>query len=166
MLLNAIEHTYNLQLLTQNGGLSTYRGWEAETEVNKAYWKAALEDLPIVGSYENKDGIQIHLSHAGYSCYNGKSPSWNRHRLLWDREHFFDEPGMLAENVICVHGHTPIQYLAEDLWLPEPPAGSLWYANNHKVCIDNASFLTGKTCLLDLDSFETIVFEGEQLEWA
>ena len=32
------------------------------------------------------------------------------------------------------------------------------YCDGHKCDIDNGSFATGKTCLIDLDTFETIEF--------
>lgn len=36
--------------------------------------------------------------------------------------------------------------------------GAFWYCNNHKVNIDCGAFFTGKTVLLDLDTFDEHIF--------
>jgi hypothetical protein len=45
-------------------------------------------------------------------------------------------------------------------------SGPFWYADGHKCCVDCGSFMTGKTTILNLDTFEHYDFEdGEEGEW-
>lgn len=50
--------------------------------------------------------------------------------------------------IAMVHGHTPVK--GPDI---------LVYADRHKIDIDLASYKTGRTCLLNLDSLLPIYFE-------
>ena len=166
MLANAIdEWTWkrsiskkNRELLFSNGGKSTFYDWSADGAESE--WADVLRELPIYYSYENVDGKTIILSHSGFQPYF-TSDSFipeERDDLIWDRGHIqlssqFPWPSR-HDNTILVHGHTPIQTIMKD-YVP----GALWYCDDHKICIDNASFHSGKTCLLDLDSFEEHIFE-------
>ena len=60
--------------------------------------------------------------------------------------------------MICVHGHTPIPNLVKRINV-NPEEGALWYCGGHKICIDNASFATGITCLFDLDTYDEHIFQ-------
>ena len=78
--------------------------------------------------------------------------------LIWDRDHYLEdwEFGEMDEDIVVVHGHTPIHYLADDIgdtWL----AGAFWYCGNHKVCIDSGGFFSDEFVLLNLDTLEDIV---------
>lgn len=161
---------YNdLNLLASNGGLTTFNeaiedpDWEKEL--------AKLENLPVRAEYINKAGIQILLSHAGFTPWIGENGKikwlWDED-LIWNREHFLDdwpdEPE--NENMLVVHGHTPIPYLTKmhigsDKEL-EP--GALWYDKNHKVDIDCGAVFTGYFVLLNLDTFDEYVFEASDKE--
>jgi hypothetical protein len=41
--------------------------------------------------------------------------------------------------------------------------GAYWYCNGHKVDIDNGVFLTGRTVLLNLDTWEEKIFQAKDM---
>lgn len=151
MLVDAIEeylnkHTINesLELLKYNGGKDTFRGWLKETEEEREKWYNKLSRLSVIEEYLNKNGFKIILSHAGYTPYQTIRPV--KKNLIWDRKHLNDEWPIEAEDIIVIHGHTPVIY---------PP---MFYADNHKIDIDCGTFKTGKTCLIDLNTLESKVY--------
>lgn len=116
--------------------------------------------------YPNQNGITIMLCHAGFTP--AKEPFPANEDLLWDREHIYDTT---EGEGICVHGHTPIsEYLilrldnANNFLPPDRQfsysynGGALWYCDNHKVDIDCCSYMSGKTVLLNLDTFDEHIF--------
>ena len=139
------------ELLYYNGGYQTLEDWRmagAEGE-----WSSFLRKLPVYQEYVNKDGVLVRLSHAGFTPYPDSEP--DPRDLIWNRKHIHSGwQKDFNDNQIIIHGHTPIYHMRE---IVEP--GALWYCDNHKVCIDNASFATGQTCLLDLDTFDEHIFE-------
>ena len=149
----------NFYLLISNGGDKTFSQWEAEE--NKRAWWNYLRKLPTYKKYINTNGYTIHLSHAGFNPMQDDAIPYDD-ELLWDREHIITLNPIFNENEICVHGHTPIPLLIktvrqlkheEIVW-----DGAFWYANNHKVDLDCASWYTGQTVLLNLDSFDEYIF--------
>jgi len=85
--------------------------------------------------------------------------------LMWNRSHFLDRwDEENYEHDICIHGHTPIEYLVEDLqWhrnnIPSYKSGepeARIYCDGHKIDIDNGVFYTGATVLYDLDEMKAI----------
>ena len=147
-------------------------GWEiikdaiADKRVINPRWYHELAKLSLQETYMNKNNQIILLSHAGYTL--GDRP--NFHDLIWSREHFYDPwpEGPSADRTFCIHGHTP--FLLMPNYDPYIAVGKsykdfdlenmnhFWYCDGHKCDIDNGSFATGKTCLIDLDTFETIEF--------
>lgn len=146
---------YNCLLLFQNGGYDTFLGLSEED--NADAWSFYLKKRPVLATYVNKDKIKIYLCHAGFSPYKDFKSS--EIDFLWDRDHYFDLV-IEWEDCIVVHGHTPIPYICKDLNLKNPE-GALWYANSRKVCIDKATYQSKKIVLLNLDTFEEIIFEEE-----
>ncbi len=160
----------DFDLWMYNGGYDTYEGWlndGADTS-----WLGKLNRLPLTAEYTNSKGVTFHMSHAGYTC-GRKDQMWGD-QLLWSREHFCDHwPDEYSDeyiNDICIHGHTPIPYLIEQLeWLRDdikpwnekvPEARA--YCDGHKICIDNGAFYTGATVLFDLDEMTAIpIFDRE-----
>jgi hypothetical protein len=123
--------------------------------------------LDVCGVYTNPGGINVLLSHAGYSprMINGEFVMHDEFDLLWGREHIMDKwDEENFPNYIVVHGHTPTVYIAQDLGVEgtEIPAGAFWYCNGHKVCIDNACYHSGFAVLLNLDTLEDFVFALEE----
>lgn len=147
----------NLYLLVDNGGRETFRGWMHESEEVQIGYYNALRNLPDYMIYENKNGIEVVLTHAGFTPITNKIEIPDKHTCMWDRTHLNDKwTEDLPKNVVIVHGHTPISINIEDF---TPKA--YWYCDNHKVDLDNAAFATGATVLLDLDTFEEHVFKIE-----
>lgn len=158
---DSVLYSHDAQILSWNGGIPTYTGWTKEDEGTRLRYYRRLKALPTHLEYVNKDGIKVFMSHAGFTPY-GDDDFPIDEDLIWDRSHFmYGWPHEALENAISIHGHTPIEYLVDDLHrfsrgpyeLPTLPV-AYWYADHHKCCIDNGAFYTNCTVLLDLDTFE------------
>lgn len=145
----------NFYTLKANGGYETFNSWlEDNTQTG---WYRFFKELPLYETYTNSSGHNIILCHSGFSPKGRKEETiipTAREALIWDRRHIASRHWSGASNSIIVHGHTPIMHIDFDA-----TPGALWYCNNHKVGIDNGAFATGKTCLLDLDTFDEHIFE-------
>ena len=118
------------------------------------------------------DNINIILNHSGY--YNNNKFTWND-ELFWDRTQYkvdFAKGWRGPEDIVVVHGHTPIPLMVEDMqetaWFyqkeePTYDGGAFWYADNHKVNLDIGACWTGVAVMLDLDTFDEHIFQGEPL---
>lgn len=115
-------------------------------------------------TYTNALGQHVVLSHAGFTP--GKlNPDPDQQ--LWDRDHIFhgwdiseDWPqGPEFENTIIVHGHTPFWHFSRNktLSLSSP----YWYCQNHKVCIDCWSAISGLAMMTNLDTWKNILLKAE-----
>lgn len=155
------------RLLVNNGGAQTFD--QAMQEEDPKGWMEWLHDLPVYKKYINQQGEIILLSHAGFT------PWVNHHNLsvvipaerdlIWDRTHYYEDWNEEDwGNIICVHGHTPIPYLWEDLCVPEEhqEVGAFWYADGHKVDIDTGAVWTDYCVLINLDTWEEHIFEAEK----
>lgn len=145
--------------LASNGGAETFQQWSYLSPEMQNVWMRHLDKLPTVQEYTNENGFRIIMTHAGFTpVYNADDEIVipDDHDAIWDREHFNDPWPHQTDNVIIVHGHTPTILLAEELQLPreELEPGALWYAKNHKICIDCGCVFTGYACLLNLDTFD------------
>lgn len=150
-----------------NGGMATEDGWLEDGA--DMVWVDRLANLPLQVEYTNPDGIIFHMSHAGFTC-GRKEEMWGD-ELVWSRSHFFDHwDEDEYPNDICIHGHTPLEYLIEEMqWhgygpqkykYSQPEARA--YANGHKIDIDNGVFYTGYTVLFDLDTLEPLVLKDRK----
>ena len=159
MLVKAALHYYgdewdsedNYYVLTQNGGIRTWKEMSDDPE-GMEYIKL-LKMLPRERVYINAAGKKVHLSHAGFT------PGRKRD-VLWDRKHFHDILDENADNIIVVHGHTPVCYQRGYKTTRQAKTGIYpeVYANGHKINIDMGAFFTNACVLLDLDTFEYHVF--------
>lgn len=151
--------------LFHNGGHKTLDDLEIEEMPNG--WVDYLNKLPTYTCYMNKQGQIIYLSHAGFTPFfkddtNTEIKIPNNERLIWDREHFYDDWNENdCANVIIIHGHTPIPLMLDKINAPrdmviEP--GAYWYDNDHKVNIDCGAVWTGSSVLLDLDTWDEHIF--------
>ena len=144
-----------MELWFSNGGNKTFYEW-LEDGADLA-WATHLNKLPSQAEYTNKQGITFHMSHAGFTV--GTFP-WGDD-LLWSRTHFYEKWNEEKyPNDICIHGHTPIEYLLRKLSYKEEynstkPQAKI-YCNGHKIDIDNGVFYTGATVLYDLDEMTAI----------
>ena len=160
--------TADYELLRSNGGTITFQSLVQDSKSEEIINQ--LIHLPTYAAYKNAAGQVIVCSHAGFTPWKDEDGSLlipEDEDLIWDRHHCIDDwvEGEIHENVIVVHGHTPIPYIMDDLRLPNPgdliEAGPLWYFKNRKVCLDCAAFATGAAFLLDLDTFECITVRDE-----
>lgn len=161
------EDMYSYRVLINNGGTDTFE--QAMAEEDPAGWAHHLEKLSPIEKYMNENGEVVFLCHAGFTpwlnVHNTEVAIPNEDRLIWDREHFYEdyEDYDWLPNAVVVHGHTPIPYLWDDFRIPEEKqtVGAFWYANGHKVDIDTGAVWTGHCVLLDLDTWEEHIFEVE-----
>ena len=155
-------YTHNYNLLRSNGGKATF--YDMIHDECAQEWIKRIDKLPTHTTYVNAAGQIVYLSHAGFTPWrdeNGKVIIPDTHELIWNRNHYFDDP-LNDNNAVIVHGHTPIAYMIDEI-RHDPTArirelGPLWYSNNQKVCIDNGAFRSGVAYLLNLDTFEHHTF--------
>ena len=173
--LDGVPNFEEYYLVRANGGDSTYKGWLAENEDDRRDWCHRLATLPTWRTYTNVDYMHIWLTHAGFTP-DRTIP--NDYDLVWSRAHFNTPWPEGHENVIMVHGHTPIPLLIKDInefvetfmfdtneyiW-KEWDGGALWYCKDHKVCIDCGAAWYDCCVLLDLDTFDEHIFQGKDFK--
>ena len=140
--------------LYRNGGAGTLDGLLGEEKTDM--WISEIAKCPSYIELKNANGQDIFLCHAGMSHGLRKElPEYED--LIWDRLHYFDHPDYL-DDVIVVHGHTPMPFIAEDLEIEMDPTKALCYADGKKYCIDAGTVWTGIAILLNLDTFESVCF--------
>lgn len=154
------------RLLCSNGGYETFNDM-INDEWNRS-WINHIDQYPTHIELTNIRGEQILLSHAGYTPRfddNNNIYPPEDEDLLWDRTHYIYEACSDCDNVIVIHGHTPIKYILQSLKIKRDDIITpLWYDNNHKVCIDCGSAFTKKCCLLNIDNWEYHIFEDNTNE--
>ena len=152
-----------------NGGGPTWKILETLPWFAQSYFIRKLNELPKTAWYESPKGHKVFLSHAGTNLnYTEKElilkGVGHGDPYLWDRSHFYSKHPKNMPNVYQVHGHTPVvsHYFSgkEDIVFPlQNPPTMIKYCDGHKFNIDMGSFITNRTCLLDLDTFEPIYFD-------
>ena len=165
LLVDAIRTDY-FDLWYWNGGEPTHQSWLKDPEGMD--WVEKLDKLPTHFTYLNQNDEKVILCHAGYT------PSIDtyieEHDLIWSRKHFNQKWNDDFLDTIIVHGHTPIPYMDDYLFMapPEKDMGpeAYWYSRDHfgcchKVNIDCGAVFTGFTVLLDLDTWEEHIFMTE-----
>ncbi len=170
LLVQALGNGYgsDYALLYMNGGEKTYE--ECMNESDWKQWRKSLDELPTKLEYVNTRGERIILSHAGFTPCLRKDGTegfvWDED-LIWDRKHFHDEwpEDECFEKTFIVHGHTPIPYLEEIFYWDiifedenEDEHYPFIYADGHKIDIDAGCVFQKKCILLDLDTFDSILF--------
>ena len=169
-----IGYPRNANLWIQNGGGPTITGLSKMTDNELRILRAKIKQLPQTLIYRNKEGKDIILDHCGYTpdfIENNEFFYSTLYEPYWDRSHFFELwDDTHFPNTYVIHGHTPVFYIEEDFnnWngiktpqLDEYDFKAYHYCNNHKICIDLATFYTNKTVLINLDTFEEIYIKGE-----
>ena len=145
------------RLLANNGGFETLT--ELLYEDRPEIWISMLAKLPTHTTYTNANGKKVFLSHAGCNIWADEPETIPEDKqLIWDRLHYFNTKGhLMADDVVVVHGHTPIVYLVEDIDIEEPDEWvALEYCDGKKYCIDQGTVFSGHSVLLNLDTFESI----------
>ena len=145
------------EIWSQNGGDATFKQMQkiCPNDESLQMLYDIVKDLPLICEYNNN----IILSHAGLSPW--REEDYDENNLLWNRIHFLDRwsTDEKYKDVVVVHGHTPVQYLNRFLGISSNNAACRSYAQGHKIDIDLCSFVTGKTCLLNLTTLTPIYFE-------
>ena len=152
--------THAVYLLGANGGYGTLEEWEADGA--KEEWMDWLNRLSTHEEYVRPDGKKVFLSHAGYTpTPEGKLPA--SQDLIWSRDHFYEPWEESMDDIYVVHGHTPTPLMDRyvyDLRGKCDKAGALEYCEGHKFDIDNGAVFTGCCTLFNLDTFDSIIFQG------
>lgn len=158
-------HFENMSWWVSNGGRVTWDAIQKLTDEEKMALVYKLEKLPKYVWYQNKQKQKIFLSHAGTDLnYTEKEliMMGRKDPYIWDRKHFFASHPESMPNVYQIHGHTPVQNIRSmyQFFYPEIEAITkiFKYDNGHKFDIDMCSFASGRTALIDLDTFEAIYF--------
>lgn len=144
-------HMSCFELLCYNGGGGTYEGWVKDGGDPK--WIDFFLNLKNTAAYNNGRNTII-LTHAGFTP--GLMPDPSEFDLVWSREHFRDKWQEGHEKEIIIHGHTPASYL-NPKWKPED--GAVMYCDGHKIDIDQGTYVTNQTLLLDLNTFDEHIFQ-------
>ena len=131
---------------------------------NKAHmFFSQLHTLPLTADYINSSNQIIHMCHSGWEYFDDVKCE---EKILWDRTHYILSTWWYDNNEFIVHGHTPIPYLIEEIGSPTDDEwnenSAFWYCEHHKVDIDMGTVMTKKARLLDLDTFEEIILEGDK----
>ena len=161
------RYTHAFQVWSWNGSVET----EADIvfdNIDRAHmYFSQLHTLKLTADYVSPFGHTIHMCHSGYEYWNAEDVKIAEQDILWDRNHYLYRAPWWYENEYNVHGHTPIPYLIEDANIDWPEdkdwdTGALYYANGCKIDIDMLTIQSHKACLLDLDTFEEIILEGDE----
>ena len=147
-------------LCARNGGSRTLEQWEADPY--REEWLSRIRKLPTWDTYDTDDRTYI-FTHAGFTpwkndCEEIELPT--DEDMIWNRNHWLDNPqeSEIDTEVVIVHGHTPIPYVAMDLNM-EWEGGAFWYDGGRKVCIDSGGFFTHEWILLNLDTMESHIIK-------
>lgn len=161
-------HFENKSWWDMNGGTPTWNSLSRFSEDAQLYYVKKLTNLPKTAWYASPKGHKIFLSHAGTDLNYTEEQLIQMGRghkdpYIWDRKHFYSKHPKNLKNVYQVHGHTPVQLLREEYRFYEPKTRVITevfqYCDGHKFDIDMCSFASGRTALIDLDTFEVIYFD-------
>lgn len=169
---DSVRSGYLTSLHSCNGGFPTMVQWKKDGEEKK--WVGILQDLPYqVTYYNNILDKKVILTHSGFTPWK---PNVKEDDYIWNRDHFDDEWIDGYEDIILVHGHTPVPLMPElsvNIYNEhgrKMEDGACFYAKDkhglaHKINIDCGCFFTNHCTILDLDTFEQHIFYGEESEY-
>lgn len=175
-----------------NGGDVTMQSMSDMTDEEKEWYIKTINKLPEEIIYHSPKGHAVILEHAGYSPFDMPRRShdalWDRSHFSDEWNSGFDKNNLNPKNTYLVHGHTPVQYLKFIYGFKDKPAWTMTdfrekeeffndnlekmtikpeiirYCNGHKFDIDMCTIVTDRIALLDLDTFEEIYFDRENLK--
>ena len=159
-----LEHKFNFERVWfYNGGQPTFDAYAEDEEKSKKLL-LSLDWLPETAEYTNAFGVTFIMSHAGFKyTANEKNRDY-----LWDRRHYLYEDKDIPDNVVLIHGHTPIAHVSEatdgiiiDGDNCKEGDGVYLYNNGRKICIDCCTFVTDFIALYCLDDGEVLGFYDE-----
>ena len=146
----------------KNGGRSTQdniNSLDLDDEQKKELLREVYR-LPCYAEYtSDKNGLKFILCHAGYTpgdFYNHMDKWTKEQYLLWSRDHWKMPWPNIPEydNVIIVHGHTPILLMKQYGAANADGYSPYWYQENHKLNLDAATPHTGLAFLFNLDTLD------------
>lgn len=166
---NLDEVPYNARSLWEsNGGLQTMKDiWLDLSKEDQGRLYLWLKGIPQrVGVIIND--TKFLLSHAGYTPrYLARDLAKDKQVLLWNREHFSDT-WEDDEDIIILHGHTPVGYLEKLDWVGEGIVSfnhhafitdamtkefePIVYADGHKIDLDLCSAFSNRAALYCLET--------------
>lgn len=132
-----------------NGGTLTIIKWTEDGKPTDILNQ--LKNLSEYVVYKN-DKYNILL------CHSGSQNNW-----LWDRSHFYENEE-LPEDLIIIHGHTPVNYMTTMANLPYANGKVYWYNNHQKLNIDLETASNKKAALINLDTLEPIYFTEKGID--
>ena len=177
------------EIIVYNGTDKTLESINKIPQEQRLDYAKIINAMPERLIYHSPRGHAIVLEHAGFSPF---SIPHRTHDPIWDRFHFQDEwdegykfEGLNPKKTYVVHGHTPVQLLRfnfgyinkEPLLLSELKEKQYWdkeqvgsykphilnYCYNHKFDIDMCTAVSNRIAFLDLDTFEEIYFDEENM---
>ena len=166
-----------LNLWFQNGGQET---WEAIKHLSKDAKLSliySLNLLPERVDLTNTKGQNLILTHAGTDPDKDER-YWERMGVndpyIWNRKHIHHQ-WTGDDNTFVIHGHTPVEYVPDpEKWMADETEEDAtfiptvrFYCKGHKIDMDMGSFYTGRTAIMNLDTFEITYFEAKpEGKWA
>lgn len=163
----------NEALWRYNGGNPTIKAYNKLSEIERKMIYDKICSLPRCHIFRIKDK-DIWLCHSGFNIEDmlmGKNIDmlWERDLTdSWDYENLEDAFNIHPEKMYIVHGHTPVDYLAESLGIlnfesfvaeeKEIKSHALCYAGGRKIDIDMCTIMSRTAALLNLETFECTYF--------
>lgn len=135
-------YSHDVSYHESQGGRQTLMDWIDEGCPDEIIQK--IKGLRDIYAYRNAQDKTIILTHSG-----------GMYDRLWDRSHFKSEQ-YIPEDVIIVHGHSPVQLL-KDYDICDEITYPAVYSNGQKIDIDCCSYVSNTAVLLNLDTLEPIV---------
>lgn len=148
-----------------NGGDKTFYDIKEKWGKPTAFYLSEIKRLPPWFYHETPQGDSVIVCHAGFTPDHMPSD----YELLWDRDHLtqpwptedkFDHKiGISADMTFIIHGHTPDQSIVDEDGAPRV----LRYNEQHQIDIDLGSVWSGRSALINLDTFDVHYFtpQGE-----
>ena len=137
----------DLQYYLDMGGKETWEEFQKLPKEKQIELFYAIDRMPIEECYRRKDGIDIVMTHSGACDFTHK---WiTDHLSLWDRSHLDKQWRREKDNVVIIHGHSPVQYAFKK-------SVPVRYCDRHKIDLDLASFDSKQIALINLDDFDDI----------
>ena len=142
----------------KNGGIPTIEGLTLLPEEKLNWLLDKIKQMPYYIFYKN-----IYMSHSGYYCDLNKESetdqNWHKLQLLENRSHIGRDLIKPEDIDYIIHGHTPVQYIAQYLGESTNPIKiEPKFYDRFKISIDLCSIATNKTALINLDTFEIKIF--------
>ena len=141
-----------LAIWFQNGGRNTFYDLIELPKQEQEEWIKRFSALPTRQLIDDSMiGYPIYLVHSG-----------DLDNELWSRHHF----QVPAEQGIIIHGHTPVPLMKDYIPINEAILNdeACWYAGDTKVNIDLGTVWTGRTVLMDLDTFDEHYFDLGEID--